>query len=378
MKFTIFGFSEKYYKIITAFITIGVTIGCFIYYFGLQDKGDTFIIATVYAAFLFVVGLYLSYMSNSIITKMYQRRNEYIMLTRLDDIFSKACLKSLDSYSDIEKAIISFQVFSGRNREKNSKEDKKKAINNTIPMDLLMQQHPLIENVELSYQGVSIREIGFELNPHLLEVENSFLQKYSEIKVDLQNCINRYITENGIKMNSKAWFFEPNLLETNYEDWCNENVTEDGTGKKEMLIQYIFDVIASKESEFGCLEKKKKQVVKYYKKCDMKIQKNLKRMKDTYGNQMDFVVKTKEDILIEVERLSEKIDVIENLIESKASEAIEAVNNCDNKIYQLNSGLRTLQDNIVDEVRVDIEMLEEDLGIELYAKEKFKEMMKRK
>lgn len=70
--------------------------------------------------------------------------------------------------------------------------------------------------------------------------------------------------------------------------------------------------------------------------------------------------------------------MIENLIESKASEAIEAVNNCDNKIYQLNSGLRTLQDNIVDEVRVDLEMLEEDLGIELYAKEKFKEMMKRK
>ena len=118
MKFTIFGFSEKYYKIITAFITIGVTIGCFIYYFGLQDKGDTFIIATVYAAFLFVVGLYLSYMSNSIITKMYQRRNEYIMLTRLDDIFSKACLKSLDSYSDIEKAIISFKFFQGEIEKK--------------------------------------------------------------------------------------------------------------------------------------------------------------------------------------------------------------------------------------------------------------------
>ncbi len=66
MKFKIFGFVEKSYKIITAFIIMAVSIGCFAYYYNLEDKSDTFIIATVYAAFLFIAGLYLSYMSNSI------------------------------------------------------------------------------------------------------------------------------------------------------------------------------------------------------------------------------------------------------------------------------------------------------------------------
>ncbi|WP_302416850.1 hypothetical protein [Blautia marasmi] len=60
MKFKIFSVFEKWYKIYIAIITVGVTAGCFAYYNRLNDKGDTFIMATAYAAFLFVVGLYLS------------------------------------------------------------------------------------------------------------------------------------------------------------------------------------------------------------------------------------------------------------------------------------------------------------------------------
>ena len=52
MKFKIFGLSEKYYKIVTAIVTIVVTLGCFVYYDGLDDKGNTFVVATLYAAFL--------------------------------------------------------------------------------------------------------------------------------------------------------------------------------------------------------------------------------------------------------------------------------------------------------------------------------------
>lgn len=82
MKFRIFSLSEKLYKTVTSIITIGVTIGCFLYYNKLDDKSDTFVIATVYAAFLFIVGLYLSYMSNNISNKLIERKNEYIMLRR--------------------------------------------------------------------------------------------------------------------------------------------------------------------------------------------------------------------------------------------------------------------------------------------------------
>ena len=38
MKFKIFGLSEKYYKIVTAIFTIVVTLGCFVYYDGLDGR----------------------------------------------------------------------------------------------------------------------------------------------------------------------------------------------------------------------------------------------------------------------------------------------------------------------------------------------------
>ncbi|MDD3138686.1 MAG: hypothetical protein PHX08_06920 [Lachnospiraceae bacterium] len=376
MKFNIFGFFEKHYKSITAIITIGVTIGCFAYYYNLEDKSDTFIIATAYAAFLFIAGLYLSYMSNSISGKLYQRRNEYIMLTRLDEIFSTSCMTSLDSYRDVLFAIISFQAFSGRNKEQYTKDEKKKAITNTIPADFLLKEQPQLDNIELSYRGYSIREIGFKFEPELQKVEDAFTHKYSEIKETIQNTVNDYISENEIKLNISGEFFELDLLSTNYEDWCNEHVSEESIDKKEDLIKYIFMAIASKESEFNKLDERKKKLVKYYTKCNMKIQSNLKRMNDTYGYRMEYIVKTKDDIIDKMDIILERIDEVEKIIEYYASDTMDATKECNRNVSGLYSELQDMQENLITEIQVDVEMLEEDLGMEIDAKEKFKEMIK--
>lgn len=91
-------------------------------------------------------------------------------------------------------------------------------------------------------------------------------------------------------------------------------------------------------------------------------------MNDTYGNRLEFIINTKEDILAELELLSERIESIERIIESKE---------CNNNISELHSELWELQENIVSEIQVSIVMLEEDLGIEFDSKEKFKELMTR-
>lgn len=378
MRFKIFSLSEKWYRIVTVIITIGVTAGCFVYYNKLDDKGDTFVIATVYAAFLFIVGLYLSYMSNSISNKLYERKNEYIMLRRLNEIFSISCMTSLNSYKDICLAIISFQVFSGRTKKDICRDEKKKAIAYTVPIDVMMESHAQIDNNNLTKEKHYIEEVGFKFEAKLQKVEDSYNQEYSKLSTSIQEKINAYITENKIELNIHGGFFEIDLLVTNYEDWCNEHVSEKSLEKKEALIQHIYEIIDGKKADFSKLEDKKKQLIKYYEKCNKKIQSNLKRMNNTYGNRLEFIIKTKEDILVELESLSDRIERIESIIEVKASDIIDATNECNDNISKIHYELLNLQENIVDEIQINIEMLEEDLGIEFDTKEKIKELMGRR
>ena len=377
MKFKIFGLSEKYYKIVTAIVTIVVTMGCFVYYAGLDDKGNTFVVATLYAAFLFIVGLYLSYMSNCISNKLYERKNEYIMLRRLNDIFSTSCMTSLDSYSDISLAVISFQTFSGRTKGYISGDEKKKAISHVVPIEVMMESHPQLNHRNLEQEKHYIREVGFTFEPKLQKVEDSYKGEYYRLKNSIQDKINEYIAENKIELNTRGGFFEINLLDTNYEDWCDEYICEKSSEKKEALIEYIYGLINDKQNDLENLERKKKQLVKYYQKCNKRIQSNLKRMNRTYGNRLDFVINTKEDILEELTLLFDRIERIERSIESMTSDSMDKISECNENICGLYSALSELYDNIVSEIQVDIEMLEEDLGIEFDVKEKFKELLER-
>lgn len=377
MKFKIFGLSEKYYKIVTAIVTIVVTLGCFVYYDGLDDKGNTFVVATLYAAFLFIVGLYLSYMSNCISNKLYERKNEYIMLRRLNDIFSTSCMTSLDSYSDISFAVISFQTFSGRTKGYISSDEKKKAVSHVVPIEVMMESHPQLNHRNLEQEKHYIREVGFTFEPKLQKVEDSYKGEYYRLKNSIQDKINEYIAENKIELNTRGGFFEINLLDTNYEDWCDEYICEKSSEKKEALIEYIYGLINDKQNDLENLERKKKQLVKYYQKCNKRIQSNLKRMNRTYGNRLDFVINTKEDILEELALLFDRIERIERNIESMTSDSMDRISECNENVCGLYSELSELYENIVSEIQIDIEMLEEDLGIEFDVKGKFKELMER-
>lgn len=316
-------------------------------------------------------------MSNSISNKLYVRKNEYIMLRRLNEIFSTSCMTSLNSYKDICLAVISFQVFTGRTKEDVSRNEKKKAIAHTVPLNFMMEPQAQKDYNDSTKEKHYIKEIGFKFEPKLQKIEDSYKREYSKLKASIQEKINAYITENEIELNIHGGFFELDLLDINYEDWCNEYVSEESSEKKEALIKYIYKIINDKQADFSNLEDKKKQLVKYYEKCNKRIQSNLKRMNDTYGNRLEFIIKTKEDILAELETLSDRLERIESIIESKVSDTINASNECNNNISEIYSELRELQDNIVNEIQVYIEMLEEDLGIEFNSKEKFKELMKR-
>ncbi len=143
------------------------------------------------------------------------------------------------------------------------------------------------------------------------------------------------------------------------------------------MIEYIYGLINDKQNDLENLERKKKQLVKYYQKCNKRIQSNLKRMNRTYGNRLDFVINTKEDILEELALLFDRIERIERNIESMTSDSMDRISECNENVCGLYSELSELYENIVSEIQIDIEMLEEDLGIEFDVKGKFKELMER-
>lgn len=293
------------------------------------------------------------------------------MLIRLNEIFSSSVMASLNSYEDVCLAVISFQVLSGRKKEHISRKEKKKAILHTVPLGFMMEPQAKIDNNDSTKEKYHIIEIGFKFETKLQKVEDSYNLEYSKLKASIQKEINAYIIENEIKLNIYGGFFELNLLDTCYEDWCNENVSDESSKKKEALIQYIYKIINGKQAEFNNLEDKKKQLIKYYEKCNKRIKSNLKRMIDTYGNRLESIITTKEDILVEFESLSDRLERIESNIESKVSNTIDAINECNKNISIIYSELQELQENIENQIQVNIEMLEEDLGIEFNSK-KFK------
>ena len=93
-------------------------------------------------------------------------------------------------------------------------------------------------------------------------------------------------------------------------------------------------------------------------------------MNRTYGNRLDFVINTKEDILEELALLFDRIERIERNIESMTSDSMDRISECNENVCGLYSELSELYENIVSEIQIDIEMLEEDLGIEFDVKMK--------
>lgn len=113
IKFDIIKIWERVYKKIVILLVVGITIWSVNWYLNLNDKSDTFIVSTLYALFLFGMGIYLNYMENKIDEKFYERKDYYLVLLRLKAMFNTM---NLENYSDedVFSAIISFKTFTGR------------------------------------------------------------------------------------------------------------------------------------------------------------------------------------------------------------------------------------------------------------------------
>lgn len=112
MKFSVFGKWEVVNRPFRIIVTICVTVVTICYYWLKERGGDTFLISTGYALFLFVVGIYATYRNGLVENRFIRRANSYLMLRKLDELFG-----SKNDYSTIEgmtEFVILFRLFTGR------------------------------------------------------------------------------------------------------------------------------------------------------------------------------------------------------------------------------------------------------------------------
>ena len=113
MKFNIFSTWELIYKKIIYILISFISALCICWYLKLPDtqKTDTaYIVSILYALFLFLIQIYDNYMKNKIDEKFHERKDYYLNLKDLKEIFNLINYEDC-SEEDVYKLIIDFKVF---------------------------------------------------------------------------------------------------------------------------------------------------------------------------------------------------------------------------------------------------------------------------
>ncbi len=253
MKFYIFTIWERFYKKIIVLLILAITYWCFMWYLGLEDKSNVFVISILYALFLFTLGIYINYMENIIDGKFYERKDYYINLSRLKAIFENMNLKNC-SDKDMFLNIIHLKTFTSRNEG--------------------------MENIP-----PHVKEKGFKYNYKELEIEDNFINKRSELIERLNSNILEYIEENQIE--KKYNYPHVSDIFFDVKEWCNNSCTlkKDEIENMESHIYNVFSEMQSEIDELKLLKQKVKRKYLFYKK---RIEWNFSMIENKYGKRLEY------------------------------------------------------------------------------------------
>lgn len=278
MKFKIFGVHEKTYKWIAYGSVFLFSIMSIVYYFQLEEKSDTFLIGTLYALFLFIIGVYISNMSNKIQNLFHRKKEQYLVLNKLKDLFSLDCLSST-SFDGAIEFIVSHRVFTGRIDGQTIKE------NAYIPQN------------------------GFSYKKGYLELEEKIYEQYGNILQILNSKIIEYIDHN--MLNKKVKFIHLNEIDPfveNIETWQQEYLDLSSIQKSE-FFEFRDKLLQELKKPMKKLKKHINKIVKMHQRYYLLINREIERMEIIYGDAL------KNDIIF-LDNLNYNLNVIEQLIKN--------------------------------------------------------------
>lgn len=343
MKFNVFKKTEIIYKPLTYIVVVGTTIWSIICYFDLADKDDSYIPATLYAAFLFIVGIFMSYMDKKIADKIYYRSSTYINLLRVRDLLSPENLDFSTSHN-ARMTILSFKALSGRCDEEPIKE-KRRAVLETLPLDNLIDQKQLHQAPRIQRNNY-ITEDGFKFTNKIYQIEKEYTDLENKIKCEIADSFNAFLKNT---LNSeKLYFSELDLFNTNYEEWCDENI-ECTNEQIESAKDFIYKKIDSLREEIDELEIKRIKVQKYYARCYNKLVWNINKLESIYGQQLQHLINSDNNILTALEKINLQLEKIQSIQEddSKLSDIEDSIDNATLLLKDIQYELVDAEDNII-------------------------------
>lgn len=275
MRFEIFGIHEKIYKWIALASVLGVSITSFLYYLQLKDKSDTFLIAISYALFLFIIGIYMTNMSEVTRNLFYRRKEQYIVLKKLNSVFSAKSVHSC-SDNDVISFIISHKVFTGRYEKQKG---------------------------ETKY----IAQNGFKYKKKYLVLEDRFCEQHANILIDFNSRINEYIDLN--KLNKKVKYIhlsQINIFIDDLQGWHTKYL-ELSPSQTNGFTEFSNQLIQDLEKSINELKRIKNKLIKMNIKYHQKINKEIKKIEKIYGNKLI-------DDIYKLDNISYGLSVLERLI----------------------------------------------------------------
>ncbi|MBU3159511.1 hypothetical protein KPL37_07045 [Clostridium frigoris] len=319
MKFNVFNIWEKIYKKVIIVIVIGITFCSVDWYLNLRDKSDTFIISTLYALFLFALGIYMNYMGNEIQEKFYDKKDCYLVLSRLKAIFKNM---NLENYSeeDVKMNIISFKVFTSRT-------------------DGMGKVKPYVP------------EKGFKFKNRELDIEDEFTQKYSCLLNKLNSSIMNYISEKSIT--TKVNYPHINNILFVAKEWCCK-YCELNKDEQENMEAYILQLYSELQNEINELELLMKKIIKLYRSYRKKIDLNIKAIERIYGKKLEYEFYKEDKYINQIREVRDIVEHINDKIPSN-DEYDELSNNISEvrqDILSIYEKIESVEDNLTSEIDV--------------------------
>ena len=320
MRFNVFSVWDIIGKKLIWAIIITVSFGAVGFFFITDNKEVTYIAATIYAMFLFCAGIYLAYIDKKTDSLIYKRKEYYLTLKKLGDVFETR--GQLESDDEMYEFIISMWGFTGRGIDNNDK-------------------HPLI------------RENGFRFKEKLYEMECNYYKKRNDFHKSFLCDVNTYLKKNKI-ISKESFFSELSLLDTNYDEWGVQNIEDEH--EREEVIAYIYSLIERQQGILDEIEIDRKRLKKSYDRCNKKLIWNIRRIENVYGDALQNLIFGDEQVFLVLEELKNQLEEVEGKVCDIQNDINEEFNESLNRHTQwVMEKIDEVCYDIIDEMRGNID-----------------------
>lgn len=249
-------------------------------------------------------------MKNKIDEKFYERKNYYLNLLKLKDVFNNMKFENY-SEKDILESIIWFKGFTGRT-------DNFKSV-----QPYILQQ-------------------GFKFSNKELNIEDEFLRSRSILIEELNKRIIDYIDKNTL--NKRYPYPTIEAVYFSVEEWCGKYINLTDKELKSME-DYIYKAFVELEKEMDRLEIIMEKLSKKYKKYKLQVEWNIKTIENTYGQKLKYEFLQEDKFINEIRSNRE---LIEEMSRNMCTEdnLVDLTSEINDNIFSIYNKLEILENNL--------------------------------